>query len=147
MIIEHITSIECSYVIINSGKFKSNSMGGDTGLNCLNGGGNNIFDSEGVKMSFNWSGPIQNDHNSTKMKYFKNILIDNGEWRLFVPAGTDKHLTFDSITIMDYEAFVQFLISATPWYLKIPCTNWLNRRENKYVSFFRKSKGKSIVVL
>ena len=148
MIIEHITSIECAYEIVKSGKYRpvsTDPLHGDAGLNCLNGSGNNHYENVGVVLKFNWLGPTQ----ATEKQYDlpKNVLIDNGPWRLIVPTKTYKHLTFDSLEINDDEAFVLFVTYLTPWHFKYPFSNWLEKEKSKYISFFKKTKGISISLL
>lgn len=147
MIIQHLTSIECAYVIVSSGQYRpisSNPLHGDVGLNCFNGSNNNHYENVGVILNLEWSGPkiVIKEH----VNLPKNTLVDNGPWRLIVPSGTDKFLTFDSLTIEDVEAFNQFVSYNTPWYFKIPFSNWLQKRKNNFVSFFANLKGKEIVV-
>lgn len=151
MILKHVTSIECAHSIVQSGIYKplsSNPRHSDAGINCINGNDRNNYENNGVLINFKWSGdaPVLQVDDMGR-PYNKNTLYDNGPWRIVVPTGTDQFLMFESIDVKDHQALDDYINIITPWYFKIPFTNWHKRRKDMLNSYFYKSKGKSIVVM
>lgn len=103
----HITSLEAAISILRSGTFHPvQGMQSDAGLNGFECDRprwtNQYFGGEGAALHLEWSGPVQVGDG-----YTPNILFDQMPHRLFVPAGTDKHLHLTGLAV-EPEAWGEF---------------------------------------
>ncbi|MAN76217.1 MAG: hypothetical protein CML24_03205 [Rhizobiales bacterium] len=88
----HITSLESALSILRSGRFHPvRGTQADAGLNGLQlgrvGWNEQYFTGIGVRLFFQWSGPVEIGPGTTP-----NVLFDQMPHRVFVPAGTDQDL-------------------------------------------------------
>lgn len=150
MIIEHVTSLSSAINIIQTGHYKPasrNPLHGDVGLNCLNGTPNNTYAGNGVILKLNWTGqlPIMNLY--LQEPYCPNKIYDEGPWRLFVPIGTSKYLTFNSLVINSNVQLEEYLVSKTNFLKKLLIRNWMRKEKRKLDIFLSESKEKPIHLL
>ncbi|RDE07567.1 hypothetical protein [Pelagibacterium lacus] len=88
----HITSLDSALSILRSGHFHPvRGTLADAGLNGLQSGrigwNEQYFTGIGVRLFFEWSGPVEIGPGSAP-----NVLFDQMPHRVFVPAGTEQYL-------------------------------------------------------
>jgi hypothetical protein len=94
----HITSLESALSILRSGQFHPVwGTPADAGLNGLQlgrvGWNEQYFTGTGVRLFFQWSGPVEIGPGSTP-----NVLFDQMPHRVFVPIETREHLRLTGFT-------------------------------------------------